>query len=243
MAMCDSADEVNHQPVNQQWLNALQLIGFFKRLVHFRLKYSHPISLEDGEVLKLVLACPTLRELHINPEPKFFHNMATNTSTMVLWHLAKHCQNLIALSLFVNVRIDRVCLAASSGMGTDMHSTTRPFSQLKSLCLGLSELEDREVEDVTLLFGLVLPDNCDIYFNPNIGSWLWEDRETTNMVKKRRAAWGAVKAVLPKMLELRRCLRPGVPLAWTTKQFVPVEPYLASRGFQRISLPLGCGAN
>ena len=222
IALCDAKGRYSPPIAGQRWLDALMVISSLRHLHHFRLKHKHPISLINTDLVKFVLACPTLCELHVNPEPQFRRNIATNTSFMVLWDLARHCPNLVALSLFVDVPA-----YSEEDILMDLWSNTRAFPHLRSLCMGISDLPDTSSREVTLLLSQLLPDNCDIHCSPNSGSWVRDETMVMRGETRRRAAWKVVKDALPTLFLLRRRFQP-IPLAWSTTASQFVSPYMGS---------------
>lgn len=173
-------------------LGNLAPITQLKKLRCFTLEHTLPLGMTDEELADLVSGCGSLTVLHLNCEPLI--DIRTPLTLGVLTLLAQRLPLLRSVKLFIDASNTSSLPAVKFG---------ESFRKLQTLCLGASHLS--EPRTVAKYISRLLSAEC-VFDTSSSFSKEAEDtlaRDIKIRLSQRRAAWSAVKDLLPLLIQIR----------------------------------------
>ena len=189
----DASEDVSIVQRRLCWQDLRPLLSC-QKLVSFEMRWDSPLDITEDEVEEIATGWPLVETLLLNCEPMDVSCPPTLTMRALL-PLARHCENLAAVGLYMNpcTDLDNATLP--------MH--VQPFKGLKRLAVGLSPIYD--TGPVTFFLSQVCPLGTEIDAGmtwPD-GLTLIDSAELQRRGSDWHEMWKEVNHMLPLLTKLR----------------------------------------
>lgn len=186
-------------PTDQQLSYAtIKPVLTFPNLSAFEIVHKYPLKVTLDDLEDLASKWPHLESLMLNVEPLFIAEDAFALDLCALLPFARHCPRLRVLGLYIN---------ATEAEIPPSHTPLEPFTALRTLSLGTSQVRDTGA--VATFLSRILPARCVLDMGITWTEFGAEDdrvlpQDLRYPLQKRCVAWHAVQKLLPALVRLRK---------------------------------------
>ncbi|KAL1709472.1 hypothetical protein EV121DRAFT_286539 [Schizophyllum commune] len=174
-------------------------------LVNFEILLQHPLRLTLADLEELARRWPSLEKLVLNSEPP--ESGTAPLTLRAILPFAAHCPRLRTLGLFLHASRHDIPTAYID-QSTDKITSLPTFKEPILLSMGVSIIDEEDIEQVALFLSQVCPIGADleagVTWELNEDEAAHMDADMASIIDGRCEKWNRVREFLPLLTQLRQ---------------------------------------